>query len=130
MGLQQEYIEKITTWLRGYPEIIFAYLYGSAADSANFRDVDIGVFVDRSQVPEAQDTDFAFALADGLDPLLPYPLDVRVINAAPLIFQYNVINGLLLFTHSDEIQSNFVERTWDMYLDFRPIAMQYLRDFR
>lgn len=48
-----------------------------------FNDLDIAVWVDRTMVPADSDLDFAFALADELEALVPYSVDVRVVNDAP-----------------------------------------------
>jgi len=50
--------------LQNRPEILFAILYGSAAEGRPFRDLDIGLFVDRASLPVSAELDYAFALAD------------------------------------------------------------------
>jgi predicted nucleotidyltransferase len=49
--------------LQNRPEILFAILYGSAAEGLPFQDLDIGLFVDRASVPASAEMDYAFALA-------------------------------------------------------------------
>jgi hypothetical protein len=110
------------------PEIRFAILYGSATEGGTFRDLDIGVSVDRSRVSAEADLDFAFALADELAKVVPFPVDVRVINDAPLPFRYNVSRGIPLAARDEEALYTFLERTWDDWLDFKSIALQYLRE--
>jgi predicted nucleotidyltransferase len=114
--------------LSARPEVRFAILYGSAAEGGTFRDLDIGVFVDRARVSAQADLDYAFALADELAAIVPFPMDVRVINDAPLPFRYNVSRGVPLGVRDEECFFTFLERTWDEYLDFQPIALQYLRE--
>jgi len=46
-GLEVAHRQKLTLVLAGRPEILFAILYGSAATEDRFRDLDIGIFVDR-----------------------------------------------------------------------------------
>ena len=116
--------------LTGRPEILFAILYGSASQGRPFRDLDIGVFVDRARLPASADLDYSFDLADELERLAQYPVDVRVINEAPLGFRYNVSRGTALVVNHGEAFAQFLERTWDDYLDFRPVALQYLREMR
>jgi hypothetical protein len=53
--------------------------------------------VDRVSVPASLDLDYAFALADELEQVVPHPVDVRVINDAPLPFRYNVSRGIPLY---------------------------------
>lgn len=127
-------LEELAAALRARPEVLFAFVHGSYARTAQplgksgFRDIDIGVFVDSSQVPAEKELDFALALEDVLNQLSPHVVDVQVINSAPITFRYHVTEGDLLFTRSATVLSDFLEQTWREYLDFRPVAMQYLRD--
>jgi len=128
--LVQEVLEELTQALQERREIRFALLYGSAAEGRPFRDLDIGLVVDRTIVPASADLDYAFALADELEDRVAYPVDVRVINEAPLPFRYNVSCGKPLVIHDREAFYRFLERTWDEFLDFKPVALQYLREIR
>ena len=127
---KQKWMTRLQQHLQGRPEIVFAILYGSAAEGERFRDLDIGLFVKRTIVPPAHDFDYAFDLAETLQPLLPVPVDVHVINDAPLIFRYNVSRGVPLLVNDEESFIAFLTRTWDDFFDFQPVAMQYMRDLR
>jgi len=116
--------------LQDRPEILFAILYGSAAEGLPFRDLDIGLFVDRVSVPASTELDYAFALADELEQVALHPVDVRVINDAPLPFRYNVSRGIPLMVNDKEVFARFLERTWDEFLDFQPVAIQYLKELQ
>ena len=120
--------EALVCCLQNRPEIDFAILYGSAGEGRSFRDLDIGLFVDRTSVPVLSELDYVFALADELGQVAPCAVDVRVINDAPLAFRYNVSRGVPLVVNDKEAFYRFLERTWDEFLDFKPVAMQYLRD--
>jgi predicted nucleotidyltransferase len=122
--------EAIGLCLKNRPEILFAILYGSAAEGRPFRDLDIGLFVDRASVPASVELDYAFALADELEQVALHPVDVRVINDAPLSFRYNVSRGIPLMVNDKEVFARFLERTWDEFLDFQPVAMQYLKELQ
>ena len=116
--------------LQGRPEIHFAILYGSAAESRSFEDLDIGLFVDRALVTTSSELDYAFTIADELEQVAPCSVDVRVINNAPLPFRYNVSRGIPLVINNKEVFYHFLERTWDEFLDFQPVAMQYLKELQ
>lgn len=120
--------DKITEVLARRPEILFAMLYGSAAEGYEFRDLDIAVYLDRAKVATGNDYDYAFALADELEAVTGFAVDVRVVNNAPLPFRYNVSRGQPLLIQDPEIYYAFLERAWDEYLDFEPVAMQYLQE--
>jgi predicted nucleotidyltransferase len=114
--------------LVGRLEILFAVLYGSAAEGGPFRDLDVGVMVDRARVPADAELDYAFTLAEALEKAVPFPVDVHILNDAPLPFRYNVSRGVPLVVHDPEALYTFLERTWDDWLDFKPIAMRYLEE--
>jgi uncharacterized protein len=114
--------------LQPIPGLCFAMLYGSAVDSEHFRDLDVGLWVDREIVSKAQELAFGFDLAAKLEKVLSFPVDVRVINNAPLAFRYNVSKGIPLLINDEDRFTHFLERTWDEYLDFAPVAMQYLQE--
>jgi len=120
--------ENLVLHLKDRAEILFAILYGSAVEERRFRDLDIGLFVDRALVPPSADLDYAFTLTDELEKTAPCSVDVRVINEAPLSFRYNVSRGIPLIVHDRQAFVRFLERTWDAFLDFRPLAMQYLKE--
>ena len=128
MVLNLEIKERISHTLKGRLEIRFALLYGSAAEGQPFRDLDIGIWVDRVLVPTTQDLDYAFVIATDLDKTMSCRTDVRVINNAPLPFRYNVSCGIPLIINDRQAYFSFLERTWDDFLDFRPVAMAYLKD--
>ena len=128
-GVKIASIKKVLIqFLQNRAEIYFAVLYGSAAENQAFRDIDIGLFVNREVVPPASDLDYAFTLADQIQDLIKFPVDVRVVNDAPLPFRYNVSRGIPLVVNDKELYARFLERTWDEYLDFHPVALQYLKE--
>lgn len=130
LKLSSETKDALALCLQDRPEILFAILYGSAAEGLPFRDLDIGLFVDRVSVPASAELDYAFALADELEQAASHPIDVRVINDAPLPFRYNVSRGIPLMVNDKEVFARFLERTWDEFLDFQPVAMQYLKELQ
>ncbi len=128
LGRTHDIRDKLARHLASRPEIVFAILYGSAAEGRPFRDLDVGIVVDRRRLPSSADLDYAFKLADELENAVPYPIDVRVINDAPLGFRYNVSRGLALLVNDRQAFANFLERTWDEYLDFQPVAARYFKE--
>ena len=56
------------------------------------------------------------------------PIDVRVLNDAPLAFRYHALQGRPLVVRDEEFLDELRARTWDDYLDFQPFARQYLRE--
>jgi predicted nucleotidyltransferase len=122
--------DDLTQYLSGRPEIIFAVLYGSAVESERYRDLDVGVMVDRARVPPAASLNYALGMSATLEKALQFPVDVRVLNDAPLPFRYNVSRGRPLVVCDWSAWFDFRERAWDEYLDFQPVALAYLQEMR
>ena len=56
------------------------------------------------------------------------PVDVRVLNDAPMGFRYHVFNGGLLLVKDVELLDDVRARTWDDYFGFAPFARRYFRE--
>lgn len=120
--------EKLARVLAQWPAVRFAILYGSAATEDAFNDVDVGVWMDREVSPAEDDLLLGVRLERALRAAVSHPVDVRILNDATLPFRYNVSKGVPLILNDAEAYYAFVERAWDEYLDFKPIAMRYLRE--
>lgn len=115
--------------LEAQPDIQFAYLYGSFLEDLPFHDVDIAVYLGES----TDFTDRALELAEVAERALreagcPLPVDVRVLNAAPLGFRYHVFRGRLLMSRDEDLRVREVTRTLTMYLDIRPLIRSALKE--
>lgn len=112
--------------LEEYPEIVFAYVHGSFVKDGPFRDIDIAVYL-KEAPPSA--LEYELALEAPLIRATPYPVDVRVLNNAPLSFRYQVIKqGRLLLVRDDNARSDFQEITLAHYCDFAPFRRLYLKE--
>lgn len=112
-----------TVELEAEPAIVFAYLYGSAANADRFRDVDVGVFV-RGDQGEA----IADRLAARLAARLGMPVDVRVLNQAPVTFLFHILQGRLLLNRDTDLLTDLIERTVRTYLDVAPVLRRATRE--
>ena len=108
------------------PNIAFAYLYGSFVDDEAFHDVDIGIYVSRGSL--SQDTMYVLDLTQRLAGLLPFPLDVRILNDAPVSFLYHVLKGRPIHIKDDEVLTNLMEQTVRQYLDMAPLLRHSTRE--
>jgi hypothetical protein len=122
---------EITTQLKKYlqnrPEVRFAFLHGSFLDKLSCRDIDLGVYFD-DQLNQEVIFDLALDIAVELTNKLSVPVDVHALNQASNSFCYHVTRGILLTSQDDEETYNFIENTWQFYLDFQPLARQILND--
>ena len=106
--------------------IEFSYLYGSFTEDLPFHDVDVGVYL--AEIEESETTRQAINLAQMLSTRLKMPIDVRILNFAPVSFLYHVIRGDLIAAKNDMLHSRVVERTVQKYLDLKPIILKTIKE--
>ena len=119
---RQQLMKRFEELLRGREEIVFAYLYGSFAEDLPFHDIDVGVYIENLKEEEA--TPYSLTLAQILSKTLQTPVDVRILNFAPVPFLYHVIHGILIFERKEEIHSRFMEQIIQRYLDLKPLIQK------
>lgn len=124
---QKEKISKeISLVLNGYPNILFAYVFGSFAVEKSFKDIDIGIFIS-DQVPNG--LDFELDLERNIEEKIDIPVDVRILNRAPLSFCFNVIKDkIVVLDHDDVRRSDFEGLTFKKYADYKHLRDEYLRE--
>ena len=107
--------------------VVFAYLYGSFTGKQNFADIDLAVYLQGVKREDylKQEID----LESRLKKKIPYPLDVRVLNDAPVSFRYSVIkNGIRLVDKEEDMRVDFETRTLSRYFDFLPFRERYFKE--
>jgi len=113
--------------LAGRREIDFAFIHGSFVTAESFGDIDVAVYL--AEEITGPPVNYEIALEMDLEKTLKYPVDVRILNAAPLSFQYQVIkNGAVLFERDADRRADFQAGTIDRYLDFAPFRKRYLKE--
>ncbi len=108
-------------------EILFAYIHGSFLQDIPFHDIDLALYMDESQINKQKSLDYELRLSIELELKVKYPIDVKIINFAPLYFRYTITKGKLLLSNDDELRYNFIEKTWLEYLDFKPYYYETLK---
>lgn len=109
-------------------EIIFGYLYGSFLSANWFKDVDVAVFVDEKKVSRKDVLDYEIGISLELEKNLHLPVDVKVLNYAPLTFRYEVTKGEVILSRDEDVRLFFLEETWHRYLDFMPVEKEFIRE--
>jgi predicted nucleotidyltransferase len=101
-------------------------VHGSFISHDQFRDIDVAIYLKSNPVellPAELD------LETDLYNLIKYPVDVRILNSAPLSFRYNVIkDGRRLAVINDDARCDFEETTVSNYFDFAPYRKMYLQE--
>jgi len=118
-------VRKLKSLLAPHDEIVFAYLHGSFLLKAAFRDVDIAVFLAPGAARPSDDVEYEIALSLRLEKALGLPVDVKILNRAPLSFRYHASRGILLLSRDESTREDFLRRTWSEYFDFARQARIY-----
>lgn len=117
---KERLISIIKSELLKHEEIVFAYLYGSFVDSEMpfFRDIDMGIYVDKNIISAKQFMDYSINLSLELESVLKkYPVDVVILNNAPLNLAFKITQGELIFVKDEDLRTNFVAKIWSLYND-------------
>ena len=119
-------VHQLTEMLIGEENIAFAYLYGSFLDADGFHDVDLGVYLRRSELNE--DIQYGLDLGARLADRIPFPIDVRVINHAPMSFVYHMLRGRPIYVRDEDVMTDLMERVAHRYYDMESLLRQSTRD--
>ncbi|MFH0924219.1 MAG: nucleotidyltransferase domain-containing protein [bacterium] len=104
----------------------FAYLHGSFLKADKFRDIDLAFYLDI--IPPSV-IEFELRLEVDFNEIIHYPVDVRILNNAPLSFRYNVIKyGEAIVVMNDDLRAEFEEIAVINYLDFAYFRKMYLKE--
>jgi uncharacterized protein len=120
--------ERIAACLAKETEVMFAFLYGSFISEPVFRDIDLGVYV--AGIEPSQ----YFACENRLTRLSEdavgflFPVDVRIINAAPVFFCFEVIRGKLIVSRDEQLLVDFMTGIARKHLDIASSRRHYLRE--
>ncbi|MFO7979540.1 MAG: nucleotidyltransferase domain-containing protein [Candidatus Aminicenantes bacterium] len=124
---KEEIVKEISSQLNKGKNIIFSYIFGSFVTDDKFSDIDIGVFCTENISKEP--LDFEFELEEKIKSFAKLPVDVRVINHAPLSFVYRVIKeGILIADKDIGKRTDFEGMIFKKYMDFAIYRKRYLKE--
>ena len=132
--IEESDLKSLTDVLKGHREIVFAYLHGSSLEVYSSRDIDIAVYLqpeimDRRDEGTCRDFDFSIPLEQEIEKLLKKPVDVQILNNAPLPFRFRVVSqGKTLVDRSPERREIFELLSRVEYFDFKPRREEYLKE--
>jgi predicted nucleotidyltransferase len=121
-------IDRLRRELAARPEIVLAVLHGSFPLGGAYRDIDVAIWLGPGLPSRGERFRYALDLSVHLHLRLGCPVDVRVLNDAPLAFRYHALRGRSLVVRDETFLDELRARTWDDYFDFQPFARQYLRE--
>jgi predicted nucleotidyltransferase len=124
---KEKVIETLSSYLlRQRQDITAAYLFGSFVALDTFADIDLAVL---TALNFKRVLTFELDLEKALEKICSYPVDVRVLNAAPLSFCKNVIReGRIILDREPNFRSDFEGKTLKLNFDFARFRSRYLAE--
>ncbi|OYT74700.1 MAG: nucleotidyltransferase [Armatimonadetes bacterium JP3_11] len=119
--------QRLREHLNAHPEIRLAYLMGSFLTDRPFRDIDIAVYLEPELLQSVDLLRYCFQLADELERVVRYPVDVHRLNDAPCGFRFEATRGIVLVSRDESFRIDWTVRTWQEYCDFEPHQRQMLQ---
>jgi predicted nucleotidyltransferase len=105
--------DAIRNQLEKDPAMLWAYLHGSFLEPGPYRDIDVAVWVDPRRAAPSDWRRYELDLSVALQSIIRQPVDVRVLNDAPLAFRYHVLKGEPLLVRDWDGLDEVRARTWD-----------------
>ena len=127
----EEITRKIEKVLDSFQEIEFAYLFGSFLERGVFSDVDIALYVSKNFSPYEK-MKFSLNIGRGLERAIKprCEFDIRILNHAPLAFQYEVIKtGKVVFSRDEAKRIRYEAHLLSTYLDYKGTSDWLDREF-
>jgi predicted nucleotidyltransferase len=125
---RESLVSRLTEILQQEPTVLGAWLHGSFHEGLPFHDIDVAVYLDPDSEAARDPLTLMLELGDHLERAVRLPVDVRVLNGAPLSFQFRATGGRPLLLRDEDACYAFVEHVRRMYWDFEPMIRQSLRD--
>lgn len=124
---KDEITSKISTYLlKHHKKIYTAYLFGSFITKETFGDIDLGILIKYN--PE-NPLEYEIELENQLEKFVKLPIDVRILNNAPISFTQKVIrDGLVLVNSEPNRRSDFENYILKKYFDFERFRRRYLSE--
>jgi predicted nucleotidyltransferase len=125
-GAREALVRRLAIALENDFAIGFAYVHGSLLDSETVHDIDVGLYVCESEAERG--SAISSELSVRLTAVAGIPVDVRVLNEAPLSFVYHVLRGRVLVCRDEDLLTTMLEDVARRYLDLAPLLHQGTKD--
>jgi uncharacterized protein len=111
--------------------VVCVYLYGSVARGEAHAESDIDVAVLYAQEPPRTLEGLGFDLSDQLERHLGKPVDLVILNRAPVDLIHRVLrDGVLVYDRNPSARIRFEVKARNDYFDLLPYLRQYRRTTR
>jgi uncharacterized protein len=107
-------------------EVLFAYLHGSFVNGPRFRDIDVAIYLDHGRWTRRASVQYQTSLARDLSRALRLPVDVTVLNVAPLGLRHNAVSGRILLCREEGTRAHFADGVCRHYAQICTLARHAL----
>jgi len=124
---KKEVMDKIGKIVSGFDDVSAAYVFGSYVHNDDFNDIDVALLISKELNPYTR-FKFEMQVARELERRIKprFEFDVKILNHAPLEFQYEVLKkGKVVFLRDRTENVEYESETISNYLDFQTTA-EYL----
>ncbi|GAB4409631.1 MAG: nucleotidyltransferase domain-containing protein [Thermodesulfovibrionales bacterium] len=120
-------IERISNILKTKEYVLFAYIFGSFVSKESFKDADVAIFI--SGIETKSPLKLELEIEAELEDAIHIPVDVRIINNAPLSFIYSLLKNNIVVVDKDiSLRTDFEGLVYKKYFDFQYLRREYLRE--
>lgn len=131
--MQEQLLNNIIDILHHNPHVVFAYLYGSAANSDTYNDIDIAVYASDYHNPFVLSSDLKYELYTHTG-ISADTFDIRIINEIPyngdlfsLLYLKNVFEkGIVIVDKNPYIRADFIELYSSKYRECEGLIAEVL----
>jgi len=122
-------IEQLRKLLEPDTDVLFAYLYGSSVTNPDLfgSDIDVGVYLkpgDLNEYVKKEEQLTAFLASH----LHNNRIDLRIINALPLLLNYSILrDGILIFSRDELERVDFETTSMIRFFELKPYLDEYNR---
>lgn len=118
---KEKIIKEIRKTLEKRSEVCFAYLFGSFTRYNLVRDIDVAVWVKEGINP----LEYTIKLSEELEKKTRLPIDVIILNAAPVTLRYNVFREGQLILIRDECRDTHDQALIVTTLEYADLREKY-----
>jgi len=124
---KEKIIKEISSYFfQRHDDILTVYIFGSFILRRSFSDIDIGII---TVIDLSHPLEFELELESQLEKIIKYPVDIRILNQAPISFSQNVFRtGRVILDSNPNMRADFEGRILKQYFDFAPFRQQYLQE--
>ncbi len=132
--MKKSLIKEIAQICESDERVVFAYLYGSAVISDNYRDIDIAIFMQNCDNPFVLTSDLRYALYKKTG-IVADMFDIQIINDIPakgdifaLLYLKNIFeSGFLIVDKLPIVRADFIERYGTKYRECEGLIAEVMR---